>query len=38
MIDDNVNPTNPPSTPGTSSWTDAYDPFARGVDVIVPRP
>src|SRR5712692_8142577 len=30
MTGENSNHTNPPSTPGATSWTDEYDPFARG--------
>jgi dienelactone hydrolase len=30
MTEENVNQTNPASTAGVTSWTDAYDPFARG--------
>src|SRR5205085_701219 len=30
MTGENINQTNPPSTPGATSWTGDYDPFARG--------
>src|SRR6202158_560722 len=30
MTGENSSHTNPPSTPGATSWTDEYDPFARG--------
>jgi len=30
MTGENINHLNPPSTPGTTSWTHEYDPFARG--------
>lgn len=30
MTGEHINHLNPPSTPGTTSWTHEYDPFARG--------
>ena len=30
MTEENINHTNLPSTPGATSWTHEYDPFARG--------